>query len=305
MERPVSDRRVIVGIDGSDNSSTALRWAVDKAAVLGSITPVLVTPSPAQDPLRSGNEAEVAAARDSAWSRLREAVASVAPDLVDVAAVVEAHPGRGLLEAAADADLLVVGTRGQGGLTSALLGSVSAHCASTAEIPVIIVPPEVPTDRPLLDVVVGVDGSANADSALRWGIEHLAPGGRLRAVGALPIWGDADDGSGPLEQRLGDRVQAAIDRVLDETPIVQDPSSDAADREIVITIEPRDARVALREAADGADLLVIGRRGLSRLTFLVVGSVTAAMTHHPTVPTVVIPGVETPLLSNPDTEETP
>ncbi|WP_009947082.1 universal stress protein, partial [Saccharopolyspora erythraea] len=55
--------------------------------------------------------------------------------------VAQAHPARALLDAARDkeADLLVVGNRGHGGLTEALLGSVSQHCVHHARCPVVVV----------------------------------------------------------------------------------------------------------------------------------------------------------------------
>jgi nucleotide-binding universal stress UspA family protein len=53
--------------------------------------------------------------------------------------VAEGHPAQVLIEAAADADLLVVGSRGYGGFASALLGSVSQHCTHHAPCPVVVI----------------------------------------------------------------------------------------------------------------------------------------------------------------------
>ncbi|MFJ9609045.1 universal stress protein [Kitasatospora sp. NPDC101176] len=61
--------------------------------------------------------------------------------------VVQAHPATALLTAAADAQLLVVGNRGHGGFTEALLGSVSQHCVHHAHCPVVVVRGE-PEDSP-------------------------------------------------------------------------------------------------------------------------------------------------------------
>ncbi len=276
---------VVVGIDGSDNAEHALRWASGKADILGSVTPVVAYDVPSYRGIRRARDADLVTCREEAETQLRDAVTAADPSLRGAGRLVQGHPSTALLEASADADLLVLGTRGQSGLTSTLLGSVSAHCASHAAIPVAVIPPYCPTDRPLLDLVVGIDGSWYADEALRWAIEHLAPGGRLRAVGAMPIWGVTEGGSRSLEDRLADQVEASIERVLERAILPDDE-----EREIVVIPSPRDARVVLREIADdGADLLVVGRRGLSRISFLLVGSVTAALIHHPTVPTVVIP----------------
>lgn len=53
--------------------------------------------------------------------------------------VAEGNPARVLLSAAAGADLLVVGSRGHGGFTEALLGSVGQHCAHHARCPVVVI----------------------------------------------------------------------------------------------------------------------------------------------------------------------
>ncbi len=67
-------------------------------------------------------------------------------------------------------------------------------------------------------------------------------------------------------------------------------------------VVPGDPRAALRAAADDADLLVIGSRGLGALDQLLIGSVAIALAHHPTVPTIVVPHPGHDVLSNRSTE---
>ena len=65
--------------------------------------------------------------------------------------------------------------------------------------------------------------------------------------------------------------------------------------EVTLRVVPGDPRAALRAASDGADLLVIGSRGLGVLDRLLLGSVANALVHHPNLPTIVVPPSDTRL----------
>ena len=135
---------LIVGIDGSENSVAALRWAVSQAALTGAtiraITtwefPVFADTSgmvaiPGPDFFVSGAQATL----DDAIAR-----ADVGPDLKVIGEVVEGHPSRVLLDRSTDAAMLVVGRRGHSGILGAFTGSVANACAAHAQVPVVIVP---------------------------------------------------------------------------------------------------------------------------------------------------------------------
>jgi len=143
-------KRIVVGIDGSAESKQALRWAVAEAKLRGAALRVVhtwffpyIAPGPGVDPVLLDAD-------------LIETVRRLAEELVDgelaelgdttsgvdiERAVVEGAPAPALLEAAEGADLLVVGSRGRGGFTGLLLGSVSQQCAHHAPCPLVIVPP--------------------------------------------------------------------------------------------------------------------------------------------------------------------
>ncbi|MCH6471174.1 universal stress protein [Sinomonas terrae] len=138
-----SDRnRIVVGIDGSEASSSALAWALEEARLRGTglraITawryPVLgdataVVPDP---------EAFRQDAIDTQAGQLAAADVSGVP--VE-SVVVEGDSSQVLLDAARDADLVVVGSRGHGGFAGLLLGSVSAQLVHHATCSVVVVRP--------------------------------------------------------------------------------------------------------------------------------------------------------------------
>jgi nucleotide-binding universal stress UspA family protein len=140
---PKPDARIVVGVDGSDESKHALRWAARQAGMTGAPLYALMTwhiPTVAYSaavPMPTDYDFEAGTAES-----LRDTIEAVLGDHagIDVtAAVVEGHPAPELIKAAADASLLVVGSRGHGAFAGMLLGSVSEHCVSHATCPVVVV----------------------------------------------------------------------------------------------------------------------------------------------------------------------
>ena len=147
-------RRIVVGVDGSETSRHALRWAADEAKGHGSQLHVVhawEVPTPAVAVgVGAGRRTTAAEGQHDEASRL---VADVVRDELgdqppgDVRTSIGRGPAAGvLLDAARDADLLVVGSRGLGGFRGLLLGSVSSKMASHAPCPVVIVRPAAPQD---------------------------------------------------------------------------------------------------------------------------------------------------------------
>ena len=138
--------RIVVGTDGSEGARRALQWAIDEARRHGAhVECVLAWEVPvvaAGYPESPGFEPE-SLERD-AVERLHEAVAAV--DTSGLDSPVDEHVARGaaahvIVEAAGDADLVVVGARGLGGFKGLLLGSVSQHVTRHAPCSVVVVPP--------------------------------------------------------------------------------------------------------------------------------------------------------------------
>jgi len=141
----MTERTIVVGVDGSENSKNALRWAVSFADVLGAaVDAVLVWELPAETGWNSGWSY---AGEEFDPGILAEKTLTLAVDQVYGAerpaglhlVVEEGDPATVLIERSKTAYLLVVGSRGRGGFTTLLLGSVSAKCVEHAGCPVLVI----------------------------------------------------------------------------------------------------------------------------------------------------------------------
>ncbi|MFJ4687222.1 universal stress protein [Streptomyces sp. NPDC088789] len=136
--------RVVVGVDGSGPSKDALRWAVRHAELTGAEVDAVIA---WQVPAYLGSLGWMPppsdfAPQDLSARILADAVSEVVsgPEPVRIRQRTEQGTAPDvLLRAARGADLLVVGSRGHGGFTGALLGSVGQHCTQHATCPVLVV----------------------------------------------------------------------------------------------------------------------------------------------------------------------
>ncbi|QHC23014.1 universal stress protein [Streptomyces sp. GS7] len=138
--------RIVVGVDGSESSEEALRWAVRQAELTDStVDAVTAWEYPplygsigwidAPQELASDMKAAASQALDHA---VKEAVAPEQQARIH-SVLAYGTPAAVLLDQARGADLLVVGSRGHGGFAGALLGSVGQHCTQHAPCPVVVV----------------------------------------------------------------------------------------------------------------------------------------------------------------------
>jgi nucleotide-binding universal stress UspA family protein len=143
-----SDARplVVVGVDGSEGSLAALRWAARYgAATKTPVKAVLVWHYPtaaAVPPVGHLPEPVEKEVEGEEKDTLREALAKAAPDTADAqihGAIRYGHPAEALIDESGQADLLVVGRNGHGGFLGMRLGSVSQHCVNAAQCPVVVV----------------------------------------------------------------------------------------------------------------------------------------------------------------------
>lgn len=133
---------IVVGVDGSEPSKEALRWAARQAEITGAkVQAVMAWEYPTSFgwappyPTEFDPECDTHKALDA----FVEEVLGTEPPVEVEAIVVEGHPATELLEAAKGAELLVVGSRGHGAFTGMMIGSVSQRCMTHASCPVMVV----------------------------------------------------------------------------------------------------------------------------------------------------------------------
>jgi nucleotide-binding universal stress UspA family protein len=141
---------ILVGIDGSTHSGTALEWAAREAAVRRVPLTVLTVQQAIAGytgyAVAYGGEGKLTEqARAAAQEQTDKVIAQLdetsRPPTVTVTAVY-GLPAEALLSAGEDADMIVVGSRGAGGFRQLLLGAVSAQVVHHAPVPVVVIPDE-------------------------------------------------------------------------------------------------------------------------------------------------------------------
>jgi nucleotide-binding universal stress UspA family protein len=140
------EETIVVGVDGSEHGNRALDWAINEASLRGARLrlvaawhiPLSVYSGPGYVPAVGSRESFEELARETADAAVKRAGdAGVKAESL----VREGQAAEVLVEEAASADMLVVGSRGHGGFSGLLLGSVSAQCAHHALCPLVIVRP--------------------------------------------------------------------------------------------------------------------------------------------------------------------
>jgi nucleotide-binding universal stress UspA family protein len=140
---------IIVGLDGSGHSQLALEWAMKEAAIRHAPLTVLTVDQAvagyyrgmAVDPEASVRTEEVRQAVQTETDKALAGLEGPHPESVTVTAI-HGFPVEELIKAASDADMIVLGSRGAGGFTRLLMGSVASQVAQHAHCPVLIVPPQ-------------------------------------------------------------------------------------------------------------------------------------------------------------------
>jgi nucleotide-binding universal stress UspA family protein len=206
--------------------------------------------------------------------------------------VVAGAPAEHLVQLSEGAGLLVVGSRGRGGVRSTLLGSVALHCGTSAACPVVVVHPAIAT--PSLPpgavassprVVVGLDDSDAAQAALIRAVDLADEmDAEVEAVVAvqLPVyWGEsAVVVPVPFAQLREQALARARERVAEL------PAGSRVPVRVLAADGPAGA-VLVERSADAA-LLVVGSRGRSRLPGMLLGFVALHCVVHAPCPVMVV-----------------
>ncbi len=258
-----STASIVVGTDGSDQARRAVRWAAAEAClrqvpldvVHAWMPPLPINPQdlfidcgPLEDAERAVLHRIVAQLNETGAGSNE-----VRPVLVmnDAATA--------LVEAASDAQLLVVGSRGHGGFAGLRLGSVSRKCLHRAPCPVAVVPAGwSPQDH--RRIVVGVDGSEGSRHTLRWAIDAAARHAVHLDVLNVWSWAEVLVSAGPAMSFGVDAAREASESLLAE--LARSVIADARPSPTHVELRPVAGAPAatLVEAAGSADLLVVGAR---------------------------------------------
>lgn len=261
---------VVVGVDGTASAARAVRWAAGLAGRRG----VELRLAHAFDlPGRTSGEQtgdvhirELLRGSGKRWLAAARALAlETAPGLDVQVLGIDGDAVDLLVEQSATASLLVLGTRGLGGVTGVLVGSTAVAVAGRARCPVVVAcgSDEPPAGGP---VVVGVAAGHTSDEAVAFAFGFAATNGAdLVAV---------HSGPGAVPASVAD----VVDRWQAKYPDV---------RVTIATGVGRPADALLAQARD-ARLVVVGTRGRGTIRGLLLGSTSQHLLHHSPCPVAVV-----------------
>lgn len=282
-------RRVVVGVDSSENAARAARWAAAEAVSRGvplAVAHAINLPAGASLPLEPPEYAE--RCREDGRKLLQLITDSLHRDFPKLQIDTELSDysaARTLTSMSLESALVVAGTRGHGGFTGMLLGSVSHKLAAHTHSPLVVVRGDQP-EAVLNEVVLGVE-PRQPDAAIRYA---FAAAQRYGAVlHAVRVWLPQAGYSGLMGTYFGDFTEFRNEERRDIEQLLSPFRSSFPDVKIEITVARGNQVPILIEAARDTRLLVVGahrRRGP-----LAVGAgytVDGLLAHSPT-PVAVVP----------------
>ena len=281
--------RVVAGIDASQSAHAAARWAAQEAIVRGrglTLTTAVLPPTtigglgipPALDFMD--------ALRAEAIDQLAALAEQLPGDDIEVAVEI-ASPGALLIEASKGAHMVVVGSRGTGGFTGLLLGSVGSQVAAAAECPVVVWRGE--PRHGATTVVVGIDGSPNSEVALGAAFEFASFHGLgLTVVHAwdIPAYDLIEIPQGAVALPIAEVAEDEVRLAAEVLAGYRDDFPDVVVREHLVR---GSAASALVDQSVDAALLVVGTRGRGQFLSAVLGSVSNSVLHKVDIPVLVVP----------------
>lgn len=283
---------VVVGIDGSDGALDAARWAGAVAARFGApLRIVHALPAVGRNLTQTAaafTAAMMSYQRDMAEAFLKaadEAVRAENPEL-SVSTVSFNEPAdQVLIDAGADARLVVLGGKKVSPAAALLLGSTALSVATRAACPVVAFRGDkvAPGDG---SVVVGVDDSPAAQAALESAFEFADQFGlAVNAVRSLSLAAPAETGVTIPLLIDWDGVESAELADLTETVDVHHKRHPGVDAKCFV--EPDSPGKALLKHVAESGLVVVGSRGRNALTGVLLGSTSLNLLHHSPVPVMI------------------
>lgn len=279
--------------DGSDSARAAVAWAAREA---GRRDVGLTLVHALMPPVTSSS---FGPSMPAPFEIMRDLEAEARRELDDVAGTLDVprgvvttveigSPSSVLIDASMDAALVVLGSRGRGGFSGLLLGSVGDQVAGHTRAPAVLVrgpqPPGAAT------VVVGIDGSAGSRAALAFAFRTADRNGW--SVCVVHAWQVPNHEllvvAGTSEPIDGPGLESAEVRLASEA--LAGMRTDFPDLVVEERVVRGDAVGALLSAVEEPALIVVGSRGTNAFTGALLGSVSRAVLHRAQVPVAVVPG---------------
>jgi len=289
----VTQKRIVVGVDGSAEALEAVRWAAAHAKKTRSLLSVVCAYSMASYSAAAldGGFALIddKSLKEGANEVVTQAVECIRDMVEDVEGIVQlGDPNVVLTELSESADLLVISSRGGGGFADRLLGSVSSTVPGHARCAVAMVPEHDSGKKflPIERIVVGVDGSDVASSALRTAV-NIAEGwnAELTVVTAVPI---AATGGASWMPLAVDRRSLVAD-IRNGLDIAIEQALDGRKMHVARHALDGSPAALLTEFSTAVDLVVVGTRGRGGFAGMLLGSTSNTVLHHSTCPVMVVP----------------
>ncbi|GAB3703185.1 universal stress protein [Corynebacterium nasicanis] len=287
---------VVVAVDGSAASHNAVRWAANTANKRGiplrlasSYTMPqflyaegMVPPQELFDDLQSETMEKIDEARAIAHE--------VAPELKIGHTIAEGSPIDMLLDMSRDVTMIVMGSRGLGGLSGMVMGSVSAAVVSHASCPVVVVREDNTVDESTKygPVVIGVDGSDVSQRATE--IAFAEADARGSELVAVHTWMDMQvqaslAGLSAAQQQWEEVEREQIDMLTERLQPMTDKYPNVPVRKVITRDRPVRALV---ENSEGAQLLVVGSHGRGGFKGMLLGSTSRALLQSAPCPMMVV-----------------
>jgi nucleotide-binding universal stress UspA family protein len=286
---------VVIGVDGSPGSTSALQWGLALAERRRAPVRLVLAFAPSMSDLRIGGGNDIGVvgdARRGARDLLEKAFAestSRHPNLRITSSLVDDAAASALIEQSREAATIVLGAHGAHGFSNLVAGSTTMNVASHAHCTVVTVPTKL-TDAGLTDaaagngIVVGVDGADVTHAAIDFAFREAAATGA--SITAIHAWVDPVTMSPMTQDTAG--YSRAREQAL--TELMAPWRDDYPDVAVALNVVREHPVHALAAAAQGAQLLVVGCRGRGAVRSMMLGSVSHGLLHLATCPVAVVHG---------------
>ncbi|XPP25944.1 MAG: universal stress protein [Leucobacter sp.] len=262
--------KYIIGVDGSEQSRTALDWGLKRAAQSGAKVELLYV---ADDSFLSESVAFLSEAQKASEQMIELEIeyaraAGFTGSIVGTAVV--GHPIAEVEEASKHADLVILGAHSGSKIAGSFFGTRAVKIAAVAHCPVAVVPLQVP-GTPEPGVVVGIDGSESAKKAIAFAAEEAS----LREVPLIAVYAWMPPLTPGLEYLWSEELVESQRAAAEEAIAIG--TAGLASRYPDLRLERKIVQAppvsALLQAAEHADTIVVGSRGRGGLSRLLLGSV--------------------------------